>query len=445
VKPLAARIQKSLTTLQLLEFLGQASLDWAMPTSEAAVLARNALISRAKAVLRRHGEPSVSGLSDEQLAALAALAERNAAHRDAVVAEAMLTAFDETLGDKLWLAFQGEQRVIDLAPGSPFPLPFHNLKERFPQGSIAARPDSQQNLYGRRRYVDVFPKAHRYHARMDFSRPALLSTFLLRPTLAIALPNSSCAELVYSEAHGTFFDVRPRDYVKQVERFEQLLELADREGAAAALLPELSVTEALAADLGQWLERRSSPEGLRLLVAGSYHWADRMGNGANRAELRSSHSRTAHHDKISPYELKAWEGRQLPRPLRERIAGIPLLTVHWCDGGWSVVTLICKDLLDAEVISLLVRLRPSFVLVVSFSDNTANFESNATYVASQCQSTVVVCNFPGGQNQAFGAFVAAPVTVNGALLTERVPGVQLLGRLAIFNLRSSTLLTKIVT
>lgn len=120
-------------------------------------------------------------------------------------------------------------------------------------------------------------------------------------------------------------------------------------------------------------------------------------------------------------------------PLIEDIDPGRVITVNW-SAGWSMVTLICKDFLDFGLIALLAQLRPSFVFVVAFSDSTALFEANATTIATNCQATVVVCNFVPGSTTHPSATVALPLSNSGrpAVVTAAASGV--LGKLALLDL-----------
>jgi hypothetical protein len=297
---------------------------------------------------------------------------------------------------------------------------------------LTPRPSSRNNPYRKRDYVGIFPGCDTLRVKFEFGHPQLLDRLRRHKTLALAFPNRAAQEVDLKPIpNGKFFDVAPVDTVLQAQLIEQALTKAESHGVALVLFPELCVTPALAMGIAGVL--RKQPRVLSMVLAGSYHLrvADK---GVNRMEIHSAFSRTAlQHDKLTQFELKSWKGIDYDPPLIEDIEPSGVITVNW-SGGWSCVTLICKDFLDSDVRGLLALLRPNFIFVVAFSDSTAAFEANAQAMASDCQATVVICNFVPHSTENPAATVVLPIERRGRIVSAVKAASEVHGRLAVFQL-----------
>jgi predicted amidohydrolase len=198
-----------------------------------------------------------------------------------------------------------------------------------------------------------------------------------------------------------FFNVRPVDEDQRAV-IRRVLDAAERARLAVAVLPELAVDDAGHDEVNAWwgAERR----GLGLLVAGSRHLTTADGKRVNRATVLLRAGRSFSHDKFTPYEMRRDDGSTS----REDIATSSMtVSVHYSE-GWSVATLICKDLMDERVASLLAQLRVRLVLAPAFSERTAPFRARLEQLACDAQAIVVVANTPGNP-ESEGVLVALPV------------------------------------
>ncbi len=151
---LQAQILACKDTYDVLEALGQASLDVRSLTASEEVLLFE-LIAEGMRVLGG----SETSLSDRQLQQLATLiAARCQPHQAVVAAEALLTAFDNAFQAKLCEVFQGRGGRQTLKPGSPFPIAAHDLKPFFGAGSFTPHP-SAFGLPGRQRAYLAFSRS----------------------------------------------------------------------------------------------------------------------------------------------------------------------------------------------------------------------------------------------------------------------------------------------
>ena len=177
--------------------------------------------------------------------------------------------------------------------------------------------------------------------------------------IATCHPNTSLDEFDRPDrTSGRSFPIRPTDLHRQRVEIDRLLGAAVAAGASIVVLPELCVTESMAFGLQGWVRR---PNGLRLLVAGSYHHRPDTGGvpGAGRrrntalAWIRGS-ERPISHDKHSPAD----------RPLGEDIQpqGWPELRIYVTADGWHVVLAICRDLLNPLAVHALAEAGVNLVL-----------------------------------------------------------------------------------
>lgn len=205
--------------------------------------------------------------------------------------------------------------------------------------------------------------------------------------IATCHPNRDLSELsLPGDRLQAAFPVGPLDVAGQRTRIDRLLTFAVDAGAHVVVLPELSVTEALAADLATWVRR---PGPLRLLVAGSYHHADPDDptRRANRAiAWVRGHADPLIHDKHSPAD----------QPVVEDITptGWPELRIYVTADGWHLVIAVCRDLLNPQAVHALGEAGANLVLAPSMSETLVAFGGPVGQLVGTGQALVGVANNP---------------------------------------------------
>jgi hypothetical protein len=428
------------SVLELTEAFATASLDLESDCTPEQIRQSEEIFGFALSIITRYSDPGSTALDDAQLHGLKQLALEHLVHGSALVADAMLNAFDAGFRRNLYLAFSGQRGAVQLQPGSPFPMCDAHPKELF-HASHACSPRSSNlgDPHSRRDVLGVYRGQHGWRVVFDYGCPTLLDNLVDVGKVAVALPNSSDAELelgMIDRIGLRFFDVKPKDVVRQGQRIDALIDQAEKAGATALLLPELSTTPELARAGGARLRRT---ENLSLLAAGSYHFRESLAQiRRNRLELHSQHRAGALcHDKFNAFELRKWRDTKYQHPLVEDIAVRRTITVHWAH-RWSLVTLICKDFLNPDAKQLLLHLRPRFVFVVALSDDIASFVAPAQDLAESCQTTVIIANF--GLHPANEAAIASLPVRDGHLpMTRSVTLEEIRGGLALLDLKSLNL------
>jgi hypothetical protein len=223
----------------------------------------------------------------------------------------------------------------------------------------------------------------------DYSLAGHLAGLLRNGELvATCHPNRSLAEFALTARRGgRLFPVRPADVEAQHARLDKLISAAARDGAAVVVLPELSVTPALASRLRCWVERDDGP---RLLVAGSYHTTGRRrGPPPGRHNIAVAWAR-GHEQPIEHYKHSPAD-----HPLLEDIQpeARPELHIYVVD-GWHLVVAICRDLLNPEAIHTLVSTGANLVLAPAMSETLLPFGGQISHLVGSCQAVAAVANGP---------------------------------------------------
>jgi hypothetical protein len=302
--------------------------------------------------------------------------------------------------------------------------------------------------------------------------------------IALIQPNKSLLELsvtkVSPESDGDprFFGVGPRCAKAQTKKVLKGLELAAAAGAGVALLPELVMTEALvktvAAELGSRgniITHGARRHTLRMVVSGSYHHVEHVdGEEVQRnstqvhfpwANLQRQHSKSGKFVYPAPQVvMEAWKHsrwifhwpavfelikhglRKKPKHgspediIRFREDVEPTTEIRLFAGAkFSVVVVICADLLNKTFRRVLETLQPSLVLVCNMTPKQGDFTSAAHALILACQSTLVAVNNPAKWSkpgEIFGTPVAGgmaglPVRDgNKRVIEARVPSNKIL-------------------
>ncbi|MCY0906406.1 NUDIX domain-containing protein [Arthrobacter sp. H14-L1] len=313
-----------------------------------------------------------------------------------VVAHALAELLDERYGHSFAESFR---RRSPYQPGVGDPIPLDSpdlplvttLPATSPSWRLANRLDETRHIRLAGEWTTQF------QVIFDYSLADAL-TGLVGPDTVIATchPNRTLAEFEFPvDALGRTFPVRPADEQRQHDEIDRLTSAAVTAGASIVVLPELCVTESLAARLQDWTCRADGP---RLLVAGSYHHDDahpgtdpdgRDGPPRRRntaiAYLRGCPAPLTQ-DKHSPADM----------PLNEDIQpqGWPQLRVHVSADGWHLVIAICRDLLNPHAVHALTEAGVNMVLVPAMSETLVAFGGPVANLVGAGQAFVAVANNP---------------------------------------------------
>jgi 8-oxo-dGTP pyrophosphatase MutT (NUDIX family) len=236
--------------------------------------------------------------------------------------------------------------------------------------------------------------ATQFRVVFDYSLIDILTGLITADTvLATGHPNTTLDEMELPRDHRQHsFPIRPADLDDQRRRIDSVLATAVAEGASIVVLPELCVDEALAWELEDWVRR---PDGLRLLVAGSYHHEDVLAPGAAGASGRHRNTAVAWvrgydrpllHDKHSPADRPVYEDLQ-PE-------GWPELRIYVTADGWHLVIAICRDLLNPRAVQALTEAGANLVLVPTMSETLIPFGGPVAHLVGDDQALVLVANNP---------------------------------------------------
>lgn len=189
-----------------------------------------------------------------------------------VVAHALAELLDEQYSHSFAESFRSRS-PYQPGVGDPIPLDSPDLRlvttlpATSPSWRLANRLDETRHIRLAGEWTTQF------QVIFDYSHTDAL-TCLVGPDTVIATchPNQTLAEFEFPvDARGLSFPVRPVDEQRQHREIDRLISAAVAAGASIVVLPELCVTESLAARLQDWTCRADGP---RLLVAGSYHHDD---------------------------------------------------------------------------------------------------------------------------------------------------------------------------
>lgn len=313
-----------------------------------------------------------------------------------VVAHALAELIDERYGRSFAESFR-QRSPYRPSVGDPIPLDSPDLREvtalpaTSPPWRLANRLDETRHI----RLAGEW--AAQFQVIYDYSLTDALAG-LIGPDTIIATchPNRTLRDFEFPvDAAGLTFPVHPIDEARQHREIDRLIGIAVAAGATIVVLPELCVTESLAAQLQNWTCRA---DGLRLLVAGSYHHDDHHAPADQDHQYGSSRRRNTAiaylrgcpaaltHDKHSPAD----------RPVNEDIApqGWPQLRVHVSRDGWHLMIAICRDLLNPHAVHALTEAGVNLALVPAMSETLVAFGGPVAHMVSSSQAFVAVANNP---------------------------------------------------
>ncbi|MDD1478567.1 nitrilase-related carbon-nitrogen hydrolase [Arthrobacter sp. H16F315] len=273
--------------------------------------------------------------------------------------------------------------------GDPIPLDSPDLRQvtampaTSPPWRLANRLDETRHVRLAGEWVTQF------QVIFDYSLARELTGIIDRDTVvATCHPNRTLTEFNFpADASGRTFPVRPKDEDKQHQEIDRLIHAAVANGASIVVLPELCVTESLAARLQGWTCRAGGP---RMLVAGSYHHEDEHDGSPRRRNTAVAYLRGVAapltQDKHSPADL----------PVKEDIhpQGWPELRVHVSDDGWHLVLAICRDLLNPHAVHALAEAGANLLLVPAMSETLVAFGGPVANLVGSGQALVAVANNP---------------------------------------------------
>ena len=331
-----------------------------------------------------------------------------------VVARALAELIDERYAESLAASFR-RRSPYQPGVGDPVPMDSPDLRE-VTELPTTAPPWRLANRMDETRHVRLAGEwALQFRVIFDYSLAGDLAG-LIGPDTIIATchPNRTLSDLDFPlDDRRRTFGVRPVDEPRQRRVVDGLIASAVTAGASIVVLPELCVTESLAAQLQDWTCRADGP---RLLLAGTYHHDDqhpdpyRAGDhDRHPGPTRRRNTAVAYlrgcptpltHDKHSPAD----------RPVNEDIQpqGWPQLRVYVSDDGWHLVIAICRDLLNPNAVHALAEAGVNLVLVPAMSETLVAFGGPVAHLVGSTQAFVAVANNPADFSEATGLAACRP-------------------------------------
>lgn len=390
--------RRELRTFELAELLAWTSWDLGEAaqkelTDWTRVPPRRALEREACAVFRTF---EGARITPDQAKALQELVRRSSEPLERVVV-ALLLALDEVLGPRIAQHLVHTVRHYEAGAGRIVPLkplPFLALDDE-DRPRPTANPDTTSPVpWIRRHFALVTPADATFPIEVDARLARELALLDPRGRIGTGSLNGATDEIVFlskDPAEGSFFGVEPSDSETQWRRLRELMDLAEDQGCAVVVFPELSVSMELYKRLERWFRSRSGA--VSLVVAGSVHHEESDGNRNSAFVLTRTH--TWRHDKFAPFEVSEKLAAELgwaPANYLEKIdQGTTCLRLIFA-GMWSLCVLVCKDFLHDQVLATLGRFRVRLVLVPALTQRLDEFEARAGVLASTAQSVVAVAN-----------------------------------------------------
>ncbi len=312
----------------------------------------------------------------------------------AAVARTVAEALDSVLGFRFLAMFLGKE--VTLEEDEPIPTPHPDWR------NLSPTPNSDPwALDGR---LDALP-----HLRLagDWSRHVQVTldgnwrTWHALPQLnagdklACAVPNESFEEFDWDfgsvEERPVFYNVRPAiGDDEQTRRCLELLETAREQQCSIVAFPELSVPRKTLDAMRRWIDRQQTVD---VIVAGSRHKPTRDGRWNNEASLLLRGLPRLVHRKFRPFSFTDTLTKKAKRTRRSELLAVrtPKLRA-WLSASWTVTMLICKDVVQEPVPTLLADLRANLVLVPCLSFKMDAFRSAAGTIATRAQGITLIAN-----------------------------------------------------
>ncbi len=359
----------------------------------------------AREALRRRAEALFAAVDDELIdpderAALADLARGPLAGGRArtglppvLVARVIAEALDAALGDRFLPMFLNRSTV--LGDGDPIPTPHPDWRELSPSPNsdpwaLDGRLDALPHL----RLADALTRQVRVTVDGNWRTWHAVPQLGPGDRLACAVPNRSLAEFTWTRdtvaGRPVFYDFRLiGSEADQIETCLSLLERAAGERCRVVVFPELCAPKPVVDAMARWLDRQRQVE---LVIAGSRHRRAARGRWHNQTQLlfRGARRRRRHH-KFRPFSfLDSGDGERVRR--YEHLAASRPKLVAWLSPRFTMVTPICKDLVQEPMPRLLDELRANLVLVPALTFKTDAFHAAVAEVAARCQAITLVAN-----------------------------------------------------
>jgi hypothetical protein len=281
------------------------------------------------------------------------------------------------------------ERVHRLQPGQLFPAadpPWAmgdgvGLSSR-PSSMTAARVDELP-------HVRAF-SSEEFEVWIDFRFDEELDAIVRNAeTVATLHPNLTLGEFdLRSKSTHLVFPVLPRDVRLQKQRVLALVDSAVAHGARIVVLPELSTTPEIVDAIR---DRLATAEQNVLVVAGSCH-VTTSGIDANEARgLLPDIPESLAHTKLVPFR----DELRLQPPSKEGIAyRRPARLTVYSAREFRLSFAICRDFLDAGVVTTLDHLAANVICVPAMSQKTRPFVTSALTRVQRSQALTVVANGP---------------------------------------------------
>lgn len=319
---------------------------------------------------------------------------------------------------------QTPNEIRDLKEDSPYPTPPVDLRSMYGNRRGFSRQPRRKTAtaFDRVDGLALWPSASSQPLTVTYDTVAgayLDHALGERGTVNIlaVVPNKDFwAEFdVDEQPDGRFFGVHPKNKTAQETIIQDALQIARTHDADIVVTPELCCT----LDTVRLIRERLSTMGPgrpRVVIAGGRHIE---ANGDRRNTMSTVYADINlpefTHDKIGEFifaaDGKKWE-EDIDRSTKVRIhAG----------NRWSMVTLICADLLDDAVVDAVADLCPHLVIVPSMSSKTGDYEMSMGAVIRKSQALVMVVNGPPEWRpsaQDWSHVVRAPIVVVGMPLAS---------------------------
>jgi hypothetical protein len=284
------------------------------------------------------------------------------------------------------------ERILE--ENDPYPTPSVELTSMYGDVGFSRRPRrSSATAFDRVDGLALWSATSEQPLRViyDTNAGALLDSALgERETVTIlaVLPNQDFVKEFQLDDRLVpgFFRMHPIDTAGQDAIMEEALRKANTHDVDILVTPELSSTDNTVKLIEEALAKIDDQRGPRVVIAGGLHVLTGTQERRNRLSTvyNEPNSRAIEHDKIGEYIFSGWE---------EPIDRSTELRIH-AGMNWSMIPLICADLLDDAVVDAVADLCPRMVIVPSMSSKTGDFEMSMGAVIRKTQSLVMVVNGP---------------------------------------------------